>query len=91
MMNEAIRLIRIYHDLKQGDMAKKLSISASYLSEIEKGKKTFPFKLLEKYKEIFEISPSIILKFSEFLTLDAKNIKNKIAQNIVNTIEKQLF
>ncbi|NRX73843.1 transcriptional regulator with XRE-family HTH domain [Clostridium beijerinckii] len=39
MINESLRLLRVFHDLKAIDLAKKLSISQSYLSEIENGKK----------------------------------------------------
>jgi transcriptional regulator with XRE-family HTH domain len=65
-------------------MAKKLSISSSYLSEIEKGKKEPSLKLLEKYSEVFKTSTSSILSFSEKLEKNQKGVKAKIAKNIVN-------
>lgn len=39
MIGEALRLIRVYHDLKQSDLADRLGISQSHLSEIERSKK----------------------------------------------------
>ena len=39
MLNEALRLLRVFHDMSQKDMAARLQISAPYLSEIEAGKK----------------------------------------------------
>ena len=65
MINESLRLLRIFHDLKAIDLAKKLSISQSYLSEIENGKKKPSLELIEKYSEVFKIKPSTILFFSE--------------------------
>lgn len=36
MLSEALRLIRVFHDMKQTELAQRLGISKSYLSEIEK-------------------------------------------------------
>lgn len=65
MLNEALRLIRVYHDMKQTDAAKTLGISASYLSEVEKGHKKPTLELVEKYAEAFKIPASSIMLFSE--------------------------
>jgi transcriptional regulator with XRE-family HTH domain len=65
MLNEALRLVRVFHDIKQSQLAEMLGISRSYLSEIESGKKVANIDLLEKYAEIFEIPPSSLLLFSE--------------------------
>lgn len=48
MLNEALRLIRIFHDTSQKDMAARLQISPPYLSEIEAGKKEPTLQLLRK-------------------------------------------
>lgn len=39
MINRALKTIRLYHNLKQSELADNLCISKSYLSEIESGKK----------------------------------------------------
>lgn len=65
MMHEALRLIRVYHNLKQGQLADRLEISQSHLSEIEAGRKQPTFELLEKYSNVFEIPVSSIVLFSE--------------------------
>ena len=67
MLNRALRLLRTYHQLTQVDLAKLLGISNSYLSEIESGVKTPPLDLLSKYSDIFKMSTSSILLFSESL------------------------
>jgi transcriptional regulator with XRE-family HTH domain len=75
MLNKALRLMRVFHDLSQKDLAEKLGISKSYLSEIESGKKTLTLDLLNRYSEIFDIPPSSIMFFSESLNSDLKTEK----------------
>lgn len=65
MLGEALRLIRVYHDLKQKEVAKMLTISTSYLSEIEKGHKTPNFDLIQKYSDEFGLPISSIMFFAE--------------------------
>lgn len=67
MLNEALRLIRVYHDMKQNEAADKLGISKSYLSEIEKGHKEPSLDLLRRYENTFDIPTSSIMFFSENL------------------------
>lgn len=67
MLNEALRLMRVFHDLSQKELAEKLEISKSHLSEIESGKKIPSLALLEKYSQVFDIPLSSILFFSENL------------------------
>ncbi|UFK92975.1 MULTISPECIES: helix-turn-helix domain-containing protein [Morganellaceae] len=65
MINKALKTIRLYHNLKQSELADSLSISKSYLSEIESGKKTISFDMLEKYSQKFDIPISSLVFLSE--------------------------
>ena len=65
MIHRALKTFRIYHDLKQKELALKLGISASYLSEIESGEKQVNYNMLESYSEVFNIPISSIVIFSE--------------------------
>ncbi|HAT2017019.1 TPA: helix-turn-helix domain-containing protein [Legionella pneumophila subsp. pneumophila] len=67
MINRALKIIRQFHRLTQIDLAMKLDLSKSYLSEIESGKKNISFELLEKYSKIFDIPVSSLVFFSEHL------------------------
>ena len=67
MLNEALRLIRVFHDISQKDMAARLQIGAPYLSEIEAGKKEPTLQLLRKYAEEFRMPLSSILFFAEHM------------------------
>lgn len=68
MLGEALRLIRVYHDMKQKDLAERLSVSASYLSDIEKGRKTATLDLIKRYSETFDLPVSAIMFFAENVT-----------------------
>lgn len=66
-LHEALRLVRVFHDMNQTQLAEKLQISKSYLSEIESGKKSINIELLEKYSTVFDIPVSSLMLFSEKL------------------------
>jgi transcriptional regulator with XRE-family HTH domain len=65
-------MIRIFHDLTQKQLAEKLGISKSHISEIESGKKTPSLELLNQYSKAFDIPVSSIMFFSESLNKDVK-------------------
>ena len=84
MLAEALRLIRVFHDMRSSELAKKLDISTSYLSEIESGKKDPSMDLISRYAEFFNISSSSILFFAEELG----NCKNK---SLIKSIRQKLL
>lgn len=65
MLYRALKLLRTYHQLTQVELARRLGISNSYLSEIEKGDKPPGLELLDKYADVFKMPTSSILLFSE--------------------------
>lgn len=71
-MNEALRLIRVYHDINQSQLSMDLGISKSHLSEIESGKKKPTLELLEKYSERFGLPVSSLVFFSENIERPAR-------------------
>lgn len=90
MIHRALKLIRQFHELKQNELADKLDISKSYLSEIESGKKPANLELLNKYSETFEIPVSSLIFFSENLgkeQLSSSKFKKVVASKIVNVME----
>lgn len=89
MLNEALRLVRVFHDLNQSQLADKLDISRSYLSEIESGKKAPTIELLEKYAACFQIPASSLLFFSEHLTDDdfAEKARVSVARKIIKIMD----
>jgi transcriptional regulator with XRE-family HTH domain len=89
MLNEALRLIRAYHDMSQTQLCSELGISNSHLSEIESGKKQPSMDLLDKYGKRFDIPVSSLLFFSE--NLDNKKITDRVrigtARKIVSLLK----
>ncbi len=65
MLENALKMIRVFHDMPQKQLAAYLGIAPSFLSEIEAGKKQPTLALLEKYSEQFKIPVSSIMYFSE--------------------------
>ena len=65
MQHEALRLVRVFHDLNQTMLAGRLGISKSYLSELESGKKSPTLELLQRYAETFNMPLSSLLFFAE--------------------------
>lgn len=78
MINEALKLVRLFHHMNQGELAKKLDISRSYLSEIESSKKNVSMELLNKYASIFDIPASSLLLFSENLEDNKISEKSRV-------------
>jgi transcriptional regulator with XRE-family HTH domain len=87
MLNEALRLLRVFNDLKSYELADKLGISNSYLSEIEKGKKEPTLEIINKYAEIFGTEPSTILFFSESLDKNESALKKNIGKKIIQFLQ----
>lgn len=75
MLSEALRLIRVFHDLKQFELAEKLGVSKSHVSEVENGNRTPSIDLINKYAEAFSIPASSILFFAENMS-DASKVND---------------
>ena len=89
MLNEALRLIRAFHDMNQKDLAERLGISNSYLSELESGKKTPTLEMIQKYSEVFKMPSSSILFFSEHCKNGEKSEKTRkqISKKVLKILE----
>ncbi len=85
MLQRALKMLRAYHHISQKDLAQKLDISNSHLSEIESGKKSPSIELLSKYSDFFKIPTSSILLFSEHINTDQNKV-DKIRQVVANKI-----
>jgi len=88
MLNEALKQIRVFHQMKQVELAKELGISKSYLSEIESEscRKSVSMELLKKYSEVFSVPVSSLLLFSE--NMDAAKASDKLRLECATKIIK---
>lgn len=90
MLNQALKHLRRYHGMKQQDLAAKLGISNTYLSEIESGAKAHAITvdLLTRYSEIFKIPVSTLMLFSE--QLDSTTRSEKLRVSMAGKVLKML-
>lgn len=87
MLHKALKTIREVHRLQQGELAEKLNISRSHLSEIESGKKKqFPVDLLIRYADVFDVPPSTFLSFAEALEGGSERRKRN-AEKLMEVLE----
>mmetsp|Transcript_7207 Transcript_7207/g.12571 ORF Transcript_7207/g.12571 Transcript_7207/m.12571 type:complete len:103 (+) Transcript_7207:442-750(+) len=89
MLNKALRLVRVYHDLSQVDAAERLGLSKSYVSEIEKGDKNVSMATLQKYSDAFDIPMSSLLLFAEKVEGAGKseNVRVFVADKAVKMLD----
>ena len=65
--------------MKQQDLANRLGLSKSYVSEIERGKKVPSIEIVQKYSDAFSIPASSILFFAENLNNPTKATRSRTA------------
>jgi transcriptional regulator with XRE-family HTH domain len=93
MLSEALRLLRVFHDMKQKELADNIGLSKSYISEIENGNRTPSFEVIEKYAAHFKIPVSSIVFFSEQIEgarskkSAVSNTKRAIASKVINFLQ----
>ena len=87
-MGEALRLLSIFNGYKSAELAKKLELSQSYVSELENGKKQPTMEVLDKYAKVFEMKKSTLMLFAE--SLEGEEIKNDKKQRIARAGMKLL-
>ena len=65
LINQGLKVLRLYWGRSQSDLAEDLGISQSYLSEIETGRKEVSLELLRRYSEKLNVPLSQLLFFVE--------------------------
>lgn len=65
MINEALRLIRLYWGFSQTKLSNEIGLSQSMISELESGTKPVSMDVLESYSKNLDIRMSQLLFFAE--------------------------
>lgn len=65
MINEALRLLRLYCRYSQTEMASRLNVTQSLVSDIEGARKSVSMDLLQAYSDAAGIKMSQLLFFAE--------------------------
>jgi transcriptional regulator with XRE-family HTH domain len=89
LINEALRLLRLYCGYSQIELANELGISQSTISEIEASRKNVTLDLLEKYSEKLGIRMSQLLFFAEEIEGQPISRRGKliIAEKVLKILE----
>lgn len=89
MLNKALRMMRVFYDMTQKELAEKLGTSNSHLSGIESGKKQPSMTLLQRYSEAFGIPASSIFFFAENLekSEQGKAVEGAISSKVLIWLE----
>ena len=88
MNSRALKLVRQYHRLTQAEVAKKLDLSKSFISELEAGNRKPSIDVLEKYAESFKLPLSSLLLFSEQVNED--NWQTRSSSLVASKVMKML-
>ena len=64
-IGNVLRSLRIINDLTVKELSEKMSLSSSYICDVESNRKKPSLDLLEKYSDVFGISRSTLLFFDE--------------------------
>lgn len=83
MISEALRLLRVYNNLTQADLATRLRVSKSHLCEIESGKKKASIDLLQRYSSELHVPLSSLFFFAE--ELDPQQASNRVRGKVAMT------
>ena len=86
MLHSALKATREFHRLRLTDLADRIGISKSYLSQIENGKKPVTLEIIEKYSQCFDIPASSLMFFAEHI--DDTNIQGKFKKMFAGKILK---
>jgi transcriptional regulator with XRE-family HTH domain len=88
MINEALRLIRLYWGYSQVDLSNELKLSQSMISEIESGAKAVSMEVLERYRDKLGIRMSQLVFFAEEIEGEPPQKRGKLI--VANKVLKLL-
>lgn len=90
MINEALRLLRLYCGFSQAEMARRLSVTQSLISDVEGGRKNVTIDLLQSYSDAVGIRMSQLLFFAE--EIEGQPIARRgqliVADKVLKLLEK---
>ena len=82
---KTLKLMRTYSGMKASDLADKIGISRSYISELESGKKPVTIQILKGYAKALDVPDYVLLVLDEKLRTK-KGLEGKIFASVIKTI-----
>jgi Predicted transcriptional regulator len=64
-LGNVLKLLRIANEMSTKDLATKMGVSSTYISEVEGNNKNPSLDMLSKYSEALNVSKSAIMYFDE--------------------------
>ena len=87
---EILKLLRIINNYSIKDLSEKTGISVSYITDIEKGKKTKPsIDILDKYSKALGIKKTTIMYFQEEFEEKDYDLQNMMLEILLKTVKRQ--
>ena len=89
MINDALRLIRLYHGFSQAELAEEIGLSQSLNSEIERNAKPVSIEVLERYSQKLGVRMSQLMFFAEELEGEPVQKRGKliVANRVLKLLE----
>ena len=89
MLNEALRLIRLFHGMNKTQTAGRVALSKSYVNELESGEKKVTMDVLEKYSVGFCMPMSFLMLFAEQVAdpTAIENTRNFVARKTLTMLK----
>lgn len=81
-----LRLFRIARDMSIKELAEKMQVSSSYISDVERGVRNPSMETCKKYSDAFGVPLSVIIFFDEELTEHGYNYR-KLLISILKKVE----
>ena len=90
MLSEALKLVRLYWQKTQAELAVDLGVSQSLISDIEAGRKSVSLDLLERYSSSLGIKMSQLMFFAEELEGQPIQRRGKliIAEGVLTLLQR---
>lgn len=92
-LGTVLKLLRTARQMSIKDLSQKMNVSATYISEIESGKKNPSLEVLTKYSQALKVRRSIILYFDEEKNnneYDNQRLLLEILKKIIDIEEKAI-
>lgn len=89
MLNEALRLVRVFHDLNKTQAAERVGLSKSYVTELERGDKKVTLEVLQKYASGFNVSLSSLMFFAEQAadSSSGEKVRTAVAGKVIKMLD----
>lgn len=91
ILSDVLRLLRIANDLSITELANKIGVSKSYVSELERGLKKRPsLDLIDKYSEALNVDKQTIMFFiDDFSNSQKEQYQIRLFKILKKLIEKK--